>query len=244
MVHKVLSGITAAIRVRWVLSLKRLAFLLLPKTSAYQKFAILCTARSGSTWLHTLINSHINLHSEGETVLANHRSKIPKPFHQFAYQPYPGFIKAVGLKVFYASPVYRESLQAVLADKQVKLVWLFREDRLAQFVSFKRAQMTREWSHQGATEQKIRFEINEFEDFREHQKRADEALSRALEGRECFKLFYEQLQDQADDVLHQLQLFLEVKPQKLHSLLKKQSSYNIASQVSNWEEVESYIKSV
>ena len=220
-----------------IIWLKRIANLFFRKSHHYQKFAILCTARSGSTWLHTLLNSHPSIWSEGEIILTNNRSSNPLPFKDLAFQAYPSLIKAVGLKVFYENPVYEEGLRSVLADPDVKIILLNRESSLEQFVSLKLAEKSQEWVYDSAPSSRISIDIKEYEEYRlDLSERHSHVLSE-LKHKDFLEFSYEELLNDKDKSMTEIQHFLGVRPRRLYSLLRKQGDRDVANQIANWEEV-------
>ena len=201
---------------------------------------ILCTARTGSTWLHTLLNAHLNIHSQGEII--GKRDKNSKvSFGAFAFRTYPAFVRAVGLKVFYDLTDYKEALQYV-RKSDIKIILLTRESLLEQFVSLKKASITNQWSSTKATDgRKLRIDLQEFLSFKETRKNTLVALKQELTNKEVFQVSYEDLLENPDAKLNELQRFLGVTPQKLRSVLKKQSVEPISRQIENWEEIKNQL---
>ena len=220
-----------------IIWLKRIAFHVFRKPYHYQKFAILCTARSGSTWLHTLLNSHPSILSEGEIILTNHRSGNPLAFKDLAFQAYPRLIKAVGLKVFYENPIYEEGLRSVLTDPHTKVILLSRESSLEQFVSLKLAEKSHEWVYESAPSGRISIDIQEFEKYRQHLSKKHTHVLMQLKNKDVLEVTYEELHKEEEKTMTDIQHFLGVRPRRLYSLLRKQGDHNVANQIANWEDV-------
>ena len=216
---------------------KRILSTLLSNSSSYQKFAILCSARSGSTWLHTLLNSHPSIHSNGEIVRTNHLSKRPLPFHEFAFKGYPKLIKAVGLKIFYENPIYAESFEAVMEDQEVKIIFLTRRSALAQFVSLKLAEATKEWVNTSTEKKQINLNIEEYKQFELQERTIRKEILRRLAGSNFLDVYYEDLVTNPSQELGRIQTFLGVRKRKLLSLLRKQGDDDFSKQIANWNEI-------
>lgn len=217
--------------------MKQIAFVILPKTKEYQKFVILCAARSGSTWLHTLLNSHPNVHSQGEIIRENHHGR-KLPFTSIAFNPCPRLLQAVGLKVFYDDPLYKVALEAILADPTIKIVLLRRKTKLAQFVSNELARSTAEWTRKNLdSNATIAIDSADFYSFKAQEQATLTELERRLRTHQVHPIAYEDLVQKKDEVLLDLQRFLGVAPRTLSSLLEKQGAENVTTQISNWEEV-------
>jgi len=214
---------------------------MLPKHTRYERFVILCTARTGSTWLHTLLNSSLFIHSKGEIVRENAEGE-QHPFERIAFGPSPTFIKAVGLKVFYDSPIYQEALQYLFENSDVKVILLSRLSALEQFVSYKKATASGQWSHsKDASPNHLEVDVKEFSIFKQAAKKDLEKVLKQLKNHEVFSLTYEDLLVEQTKILEKLQLFLEAPPQRLQSLLQKQSVIPISQQVANWEQIKNHL---
>ena len=116
----------------------------------FTKFVIVCAPRSGSTWLHTLLNSHAQIFSYGEilreTCEVNPQKQLPS-LEELVFYPHHASIQAVGLKVFYeykTNEPFRRSFQDIAADPSVCIIHLIREDKAAQFKSLKQAEATQQ----------------------------------------------------------------------------------------------------
>lgn len=188
-----------------------------------------------------MLNSHHAIHSEGEIILTNHNTEKPLKFEQFAFQGYPKLIKAVGLKIFYENPIYEEGLNFILNDPAVKVILLRRKSALAQFVSLKLAEKSKEWVGTLDPLRKINLNIDEFRKFNEIQTKAEHQVLSKLKDRNYFEAYYEDLLQDEDQTLLKLQHFLGVRPKKLVSLLKKQGNKNVSNQIANWDEVKEQI---
>lgn len=202
------------------------------------RFAILCTARSGSTWLHTLLNSHPNIHSEGETVLLHHNLNPGQSFQDFAYSAYPLVIRSVGLKVFYDDDLYQEALNSIKKDEGVRIIHLIRKDLTGQFISFQKAAASGEWSfHKDSLSSKLRIDTNALQEYHKRQKLLREQIKLDFKNHAFMEITYEDLVKETGRVTIEIQKFLEIKQKKLFSLLKKQAIKPLKSEVENWNEL-------
>lgn len=206
----------------------------------YAKFAVVCSPRSGSTWLHTLLNSHPQIISKGEIVYKFHKLNRAFNLNEHAFSARPAPIKAVGLKVFYGleNDIYGPALQVLRNDTTIKVIHLVREDKLAQFVSLKLAKKSREWSHQKPHKaQSIRIDPAQFQEFKDGQMKLQAKIEENFTGR-MLTISYEDLIDNREDTLRLVQDFLGVKQRRLFSALKKQSLIPISDQIENWSDFE------
>lgn len=84
----------------WLIIKKKQLLNLFPQSkNNYIRFAIICAPRSGSNWLHTLLNSHHNIISYGEILRKTHvnnpTQKLPT-LNELVFYPHHPSIKAVG----------------------------------------------------------------------------------------------------------------------------------------------------
>ncbi len=207
----------------------------------YTRFAILCTSRSGSTWLHTLLNAHPHIVSKGEVVFQHH--KLSKAFHleKDVFHAYPSVVKAVGLKVFYGldNDIYDPTFQGIIDDPKIKVIHLVREDKLSQFVSLQLAKKNHEWSHQkNSRRNTVRLELPDFLEFNVAQLNLQSKIDQDFDGR-ILSVSYEDLVSNQSETLDRVQEFLKVKQRRLFSALKKQSTVHLKNQIENWSDFES-----
>lgn len=201
------------------------------KEKKFTKFAIVCAPRSGSTWLHTLLNSHPKIISYGEILRENHETN-PKEklvsIHELVFHLHHSSIKAIGLKLFYEyenDKVYQNSFNEIIKDKSIHIIHLVREDKSAQFKSLKRAEKTQKWSSGKSKEQTISVTIDpdELGDYQRNVLISEEHIDDLFLHHPLLKIKYEDLLSDQKSVLATAQIFLNVKPRKLFSLLKRQS---------------------
>ncbi len=212
------------------------------KNFDYNRFAIVCTSRSGSTWLHTLLNSHPQVTSKGEIVFKTHKLNKDLDLEADVFHQYASSIKAVGLKVFYGltNDIYEPTLQALRRDSEIKIIHLVRENRLAQFVSLQAAKRNSEWSHKGTSKtQPIRIELADFQQFNEKQINLQTKIDQDFKGR-ILNISYEDLLSRQNETLVLVQEFLGVKHRKLFSALKRQSTSDLKGRIANWSDFEGF----
>lgn len=195
-------------------------------------FVILCQPRTGSTLLHTYLNTHPNIMSYGEGVRDGNELVILKKF--------PRSIKSVGFKLFYED-LEKDIFKKIIDQPGIKIIHLSRNDLLRQFISLKRAQETEVWSQEKdftkSPESVIRINIQEFKKFEKDSIQQRKEMMNLFGQHEMLQISYEDLCLHPEEILDSVQRFLNTKPRKLFSLLKKQSSDNIELLVSNYQEL-------
>ncbi len=144
------------LKVVFTIYLKRFLNLFLKKSSDYQKFLILCHPRTGSTLLHTYLNSHAHIYSLGEfigmdfpdKVKALHLSPVDYLYRK-GFRPYGTHIKAVGFKYFYVYneiPEAKEVLEELQKMDDLKIIHLIRKNTVRTLVSLEIAIKTAGWT--------------------------------------------------------------------------------------------------
>lgn len=216
----------------WLI-IKRKQFLSLfpAKEKRFTKFSIVCAPRSGSTWLHTLLNSHPQIFSYGEILRENHEgnpNKESPSVHEFVFHPHHSSIEAVGLKVFYeyetAGP-FKKPFQEIINDNTICILHLIREDKTAQFKSLKHAEASQVWSSGKPPSklQSIETDPDELEVYKKNLFQNELHIEKIFQHHSLLTIRYEDLQKQTETKCVEIQKFLQVKPRKLFSLLRKQS---------------------
>lgn len=223
------------------------------KSKNYTPFVILSEPRSGSTMLHTYLNSHPQIKSYGEVlrehVEANGIATETIPYiESLAFKPHTRALKAIGLKLFYEyyeDPRYSKSFNYVVNRKAVKILYLIRRDILKVYVSLKIAQKTNVWSSVKSAGNEPRPQItidhNDYIRFREEHLRHRRLFVTLLKGHPLLEVAYEDLVENPQPVLKSIQQFLGVKPKTLFTLLKQQNPGSVASLITNYDEVKDIV---
>jgi LPS sulfotransferase NodH len=224
----------------------------LNKGNAYTPFVILCDPRSGSTLLHTYLNSHTQVLSYGE-VLRMELEKGTRSDNLISdkvFKPHAPQIKAVGLKLFYEykdHPDYRHSFNQIVQRKEVKVIHLIRKNLLGLYVSLKTAEQTKVWSAtQRKTPEQIQITINieDYLTFVEMHRKHRTLCQDLFRQHDTLNMSYEDLAESPQHTLISVQQFLSVDPQKLFTLLAKQGNGPVAARISNYAEIESRLSSL
>ncbi len=216
-------GIIKYKQVRQLLSLK--------KSREYTPFIILCAPRTGSTLLHTYLNSHPNIHSYGESWKgkARKRSISADEFvSKTIFTAFSSNVKAVGIKVFYqdsSDGSLVEIVKKCFDTPNLKIIHLIRKNSRAVYRSLKTAEITGIWSSTGQSPgigEKIAIEQGELENFNKHYLGEIEYYTNNLKSRNTYTLYYENLTSDSKTELDGILNFLGVPRRVLYTLLKKQ----------------------
>lgn len=200
---------------------------LLPKQASFEKFVIICSARTGSTLLHTYLNSHPNILSYGEILRERNTKDIATNLREDIFKSHGKNVRAVGLKCFLS---YRDDARfsdqyfEILADASIKIIVLRREDAKEQLMSLQLAKATGEWSFaRQANRPSLEVGEGDLEEFTSKLDQQYTKIRADLQHHQTFTMSYEQLTSNPAETLFALQNFLNVVPRKLYSVLRKQS---------------------
>jgi LPS sulfotransferase NodH len=209
----------------------------------YQPFIIMCDPRSGSTLLHTYLNSNIQIHSYGELGSDYYfAERIGKKI----FVPHAFFLQAVGLKWFYEVAVKKDVIEFKKISfqiKNLKIINLERKNKLEAFVSLKIAERHQVWSStspESSFKKRITIDLNEFDNHLNEMKTNKMECSKYLANHEVLTISYEELVAAPEDTLAKVQSFLGVKSRRLFTLLKKQNPETLDELVSNYEQLKEH----
>lgn len=217
------------------------------KGKHYVPFVILCEPRSGSTLLHTYLNSHSQIISFGEVLREEAERSNQNPNEEFIdrviFKPHAGKLKAIGLKLFYEyyeSDVYRKCFEVIIQQPNIRIIHLIRNNTLQTYVSLKLAQATHVWSAINKSGENLSIEIDtsDYKNFVESHRKHLTLFSKLFSQHEMLTISYEDLVNDTSETLRSIQRFLKVDEQSLFSLLKKQNVRPLEKIVSNYRDIE------
>ena len=155
--------------------------------------------------------------------------------------------KAIGFKLFYyhnQETLLQKKLWDYLhQEKSIKVIHLYRKNLLESYVSRKIAQQTDVWEisiqHKKTLkdEKKLDIDINDFRLY------MDKLLNQRTEALALFSshatlsIEYQQLSEHYQQVMTQVQQFLNLEVKPLTKTLHKQSNLPIESRVNNYDEI-------
>ena len=224
-----------------ILYRKKLASLLpVNKNNRYQKFIILTSPRSGSTLLHTYLNSHLNVKSLGENPWRQLEQKSTPEY----YGLQPNIIHAVGFKVFYQfceQEPYNTVYEQLIHDHSIKVIHLTRNNLLKQFISLKIAWQEREWSNQRTTRKKIKLNLSQ-EEIQQHLEghmRWEQRCLQDFRNHKTLTVSFEAMTQESSTFLD-IQRFLGIKERRLFSILQPQPPLVLEKVITNLDDVKSW----
>lgn len=212
----------------------------------YQKFLIIGFARSGTTLLHTYLNSHAQIHSIGQVGLEHFNSE------NAIFPLYAPNIKAGGAKFLLSLKENKEEVRVIKSfiqeEPKLKILFLSRRNLLDLYVSYQIARKTKQWSQDGK-QQKISLQDKQLkitvEELQQFLQEAEEQLHRyrsLLQEQPLLEISYEELSEKPGEVLPKVQNFLGVKESALFSLLQKQNPEPLSKLIINYSEVRKALK--
>lgn len=220
-----------------------LSVLPLAKGTGFTPFLIVGHGRSGSTWLHTLLSSHPNVWSWGETFRPYRQQGSLQALKEAFLQPYPQKIKAVGSKFFYDDLKEEGGQQFMVEwiDKGQPLIHLYRNNMLRAVVSEQRAWHYQQWSSkkkkQGGSIEKLPFDVSKGLPRMVALIEQKEAMQRRLTKTGSHQLSYEALCQDTESERQKLLQFLGLPFFRLYSPLHQQNAAPLQSLLTNYAEV-------
>ncbi len=210
------------------------------KNKRYEPFLIVGHARTGTSLLHTYLNSHLNILSINEPL-----SK--KNNHQNLFSPKSILIKVFGFKYFYEyifEVDKRELLNTFLRDNNIKIIKIHRKNMLRTLVSLKIAEKTKEWSSLGNSKLSIenkRIVLSKeecllaFENYKNAAYLTDEVIKQYQTP--CIEIDYDTLVAYPEQTMAKVQQFLGVSVSQPISLLEKQNPEKMLDLIVNYEQL-------
>ena len=229
---------------------------------AETRFVLVATPRTGSTLLGDQLNSHdqvfcdnelfnphqICRHGFNETAIEGLRYRNAKPqrfWEEFYYSEFAERQKAIGFNFMLGHD--HEILARILDDVGLKILFLTRDNKLAQYSSFQIALGSQNWSSvegaRGASEavSRLRFDFRSFEQWLQGVLTYESLFLRLIDmlGRGCLRLEYRRLlRPETHQILSE---YLGVDPFPLRTVLSKQNRNLIADRFENPDDVFDYL---
>ncbi len=167
----------------------------------YQRFAVVCNARTGSNFLYMGLCSSPRIRMYHEMFAIRHRRATGKNYDQTMatlFRKERRSIRCVGCKLFYEH-LSAEEWEKFFARKELKIIHLTRENRLRTIVSQDIAFMTDEWSVSNRdrgtplTERRVVLDtahlIERLEEIRDFENR----IRQGVEDRHVLEVAYQEL---------------------------------------------------
>lgn len=231
----------------------------------YQKFIILGAARTGSTLLVNLLQSHPSIKTYRE-IFMNESSKIDWGYpvysstkllqirqenplffiDQVVFGEVPKNVSAVGFKIFYdhAQGDKQQLVWNHLKDlKSLKIIHITRRNLLKNYLSLSLAFKTDIWvnnshhTHKQSHPTAITLNYDDCIKFFEQRKAYEKYYDNLFSSHQKMNIIYEAFTKNLSPYTKQIQEFLEVKEYELYCSIKKQAKKPLSKAISNYFEL-------
>ena len=217
----------------------------------YKKFVIISDARTGSTLLMGLLNSHPEIIAEGE-IFKRLRNINSIELWNDVFRSRPKKIRWVGFKLFYDHPWNsddRTVWNLIEEDKDIVIIHLVRENILRSYISKQIGLKTKKWTENKKkpntlTVDQKRVKIN-IEDCIANLSQIDQKERETREKYKNHKLIpvsYEELSNDKSKVMRCIFNELEVKNKILSTSMLKQNPEKLRDLIVNYEELYSALE--
>ena len=215
----------------------------------FRRFIVLSRSRTGSNMLISFLNSHPNIHAQGEIFSKlsgrNHKDVLAKAF---ARQPF--YVKAKGFKIFYYHPQDGKSSgiwEDLASLDDLYVIHLKRRIVLRTLISRKIAGIQDVWVSKSADrpsgadrkEIAVTFTVDELREGFKQTKAWEQAGDDTFRNHPLISIDYEDLVNHPEQTFRQVTEFLGVRYLQPETKLKRQNTRSIMETVTNYEELKS-----
>ena len=210
---------------------------------AFERFAIVGYARTGSNFLAAGLDSSVStrLHKE---IFAAHNREIGKDFEKILaklYQKQPRSVKVVGFKLFYYHLTEEEWEKFLLPD-DIQIIHLTRKNILRTIVSLDIALKTNQWHTSffrlKSAGKKTRLDTQHLLDRLEEIRVYEEITRTRFKDRGLLEIVYENLVRDPEGEFKRLEKYLginDIDPNRI--TLRKQNPEKLSVLIENYDEV-------
>jgi LPS sulfotransferase NodH len=207
------------------------------KYQDYTPFLIIGHPRTGTSLLHTYLNSHANVLSLNEPLSYTTDGKA-------LFKAYATFIKVVGFKYFheYVLDIKKKNvLVQLITDHKIKVIKIHRQNYLRTYVSLCIAEKTKEWS---STSDRSTSLLNKqlyltkdecilaFDNYKNLELSVEVLLAQYQTP--VHEIDYEELVASPNKVMNGVYAFLGLSAHKPFSLLKRQNPEQLSALIVNY----------
>jgi len=226
-------------------------------TPEYPKIVIITTARSGSNYLYTLLSSHASIFCEGEIFNPRQLNKKHHPIVVWLIKKNPLWYILHRIRVAKSKrkPIYGfklfpaqlksnfESLIPKLIQRNFKIIYLVRLNRVSQILSYLVAEQQDEWvvtANKSKAENPISLDINQVARIVAYYKGVWESVDIAKNQYKGLELVYEYdlvSQDMISTLSQKVSSYLSIPYELLRSKMVKTDTRSDADRIANLAEV-------
>jgi len=217
---------------------------------AYQRFAVIGHARTGSNYLLSGLKSskHVRVYHE---IFADHNREIGKDFDQIfsvLFQKESRNTRFVGFKLFY-NHLTEDEWEKFLSHKDFKIIHLIRENRLRTIVSLDIAFKTGQWTkstrakHRRPAEKMVWLDTSNLIDRLERIQDYETLTRERFRDRQTLEVVYEQLAKNPRQTFRRVGEYLgvnDIDPGKIR--LTRQNPESLERLIVNYVEVRQLLK--
>lgn len=211
----------------------------------FRRFIVLSRSRTGSNMLISFLNSHSNVHAEGEIFNRlngrNHKEIFAKVYAQQRLH-----IKAKGFKIFYYHPL--DDTSNDVWDDLIKLdvLWVIhlkRRNILRTLISRKIAELQDVWtvssdkSCDNGRNKTITFTVEELDNGFKQTKEWENSGDRMFKKYPLISVYYEDLVNDPEGIFGNITDFLGIKNEPPKTILRKQNAEKLSDLVTNYSEL-------
>lgn len=234
----------------------------------YQKFVIICTARTGSTMLWSYLNSHPDIlclssvYDRSDRInfgrfygdlpdvywdsqLVKERDKNPVGFLEtYIFKTFSRRYKAVGFKYFYYNDRFLQNKNELIdyfaTNTDIKFLHIKRRNLLASLFSYKRAFSQDQWIT-ADIDFKTKICVSECERYFKTTIDQQKRFDNLFKRR-SFQIVYEDIALRPQKILIDLQKFIKVSPVRLETEMVKNKNKKLSETITNFAELKSHFK--
>ncbi len=214
-----------------------------------RRFIVLSRSRTGSSMLISFLNSHRNIHADGE-IFSKLSGRHYEDVLARAFSKQPFYVKAKGFKIFYYHPQDDKSSDvwdALASLDDLHVIHLKRRNILRTLISRKLAGIQDVWSarstdpHSGADgkEMVVTFTVDELSEGFKQTRGWEQSGDEMFRNHPLVSIYYEDLVNDPDSTFYKVTEFLGVPYVKPKTQLRKQNTKSMRETVINYEELKS-----
>jgi LPS sulfotransferase NodH len=214
----------------------------------YQPFLIVTRARTGSNMLISALQSHPNVHAEGELLQqVRDTGDIDVVLHNIFRAGRARSVLASGFKIFYYHPLHDDSgvvWEKLRAVERLRVVHLKRRNRLRTFTSRQIADRTNEWIAKGrhdprheTTGRELTLRRRELEKYFEQGEAYEAECEARFAGWPMLDVYYEDLAADLNGEVRRVTRLLGVPDANVHAQTRQQNPEPLSQLIANYEEL-------
>lgn len=222
----------------------------LDKNTEFKKVVVIGRARTGSNLLLSYMNSHPNLHMEGE-IFAFQKQRPTQAILDRVHKIQPKNVQAAGFKLFYHHPMDNKDSdiwRRLKEDKGIHIIQLRRENMLRTHISRKIAMRSDVWTASTNKQvnqigrKSVSFSKSELELGFNKTKTWEANAQKDFYEHPFIQISYERMVATPETELNRLTRFLGVDDFPLETHLKKQNPEKLEDLVENYAQLKKDFK--